>query len=476
MHKTAESDESDKMQTRHVTSENTISPIRRAKKTKSARSWVAILAIAMMVVLASSSTFLTTHNHTQAQQLQPPQLHLVTFDGLVTVNGSFSPDVEGLSLSAKVGEWVSESVTIGQGTDAPNGYKDLNVRPPQDQGLIGAEITFILGGPGGTVESTTTSHYAKSGEDGSSTRQEITFPEFRKLNIDFPSLPEPISPSPSPQPATGEPTLTVFSGQALTPDGPVPNGYQLFAVIGETKRTNNATVIDGEYSLAIETTDTSHDGSTIRFFLIDRGDVTNPNNAIEAETPSTFTAGQSAEVRLVFSMLAPTATPTFTPTPIPPTATPVPPTATPVPPTATPIPPTATPVPPTATPVPPTATPVPPTATPIPPTATPVPPTATPIPPTATPVPPTATPIPPTATPVPPTATPVPPTATPVPPTATPVPPTAVPPTPTPEPEESGGLNTTLILAIILVLVILGVAGYFGWQYSRRSRTSSNES
>ncbi len=161
--------------------------------------------------------------------------------------------------------------------------------------------------------------------------------------------------------------------------------------------------------------------------------------------------------------LLPTATPTVTPTPIPPTATntPAPPTATSTP-TNTPLPPTATntPVPPTATNTP-TNTPLPPTATntPVPPTATNTP-TNTPLPPTATntPVPPTATntptntPLPPTATntPVPPTATntptntPLPPTATntPVPPTATntptntPLPPTAtntpVPPTPTP--------------------------------------------
>ena len=73
-----------------------------------------------------------------------------------------------------------------------------------------------------------------------------------------------------------------------------------------------------------------------------------------------------------------------------------------------------------------------PTKTPLPPTATPSL-TLTPVPPspTNTPAPPTATPVPPTETPVPtdtPTETPVPPTATPVPPTAVPKPPTPVPP------------------------------------------------
>lgn len=76
--------------------------------------------------------------------------------------------------------------------------------------------------------------------------------------------------------------------------------------------------------------------------------------------------------------------PTFTHTPLPPTATQVP-TDTPILPTNTPVPtnmPTAT-APPTPVPSA-TATPVPPTPTPVPPTATSVPPTATPIPPTPT--------------------------------------------------------------------------------------------
>ncbi|MEI2688265.1 MAG: sugar-binding protein [Anaerolineae bacterium] len=137
------------------------------------------------------------------------------------------------------------------------------------------------------------------------------------------------------------------------------------------------------------------------------------NNPTDKQYSRNLGTGNGIELVYINLLQTPTATPTFTATPVPPTATPVPPTATPVPPTATPVPPTATPVPPTVTPVPPTATPTF-TTTPVPPTATPVLPTATPTF-TATPVPPTATPVPPTATPVPPTVTPVPPTATPTP-------------------------------------------------------------
>ena len=438
-------------------------------------TFAAVLAVTIATLVGVNK------NDTQVQGQQPPSFSAVIYDGWVTVAGD-PTGLEGFTLSAKVADWVSESVTIGEGTPDLNGFKNLTVDPGAD--LIGNQITFILNG---TVESTTTDFYAIIADDGSiCTSCPIELPEFRsEFEIDFPSRPtggpvatQPPAETPD-QPAPGQQTITQFSGQVFTPQGPVPNGYQVFAVVGDRIRSNSVTVLEGVYNLAIETTGAEHDGSPIKFFLIDRGDPTDAGKTLEAETPSVFKPGQQIEVRLFFPMLAATATPEPpTATPVPPTPTPEPPTPTPVPPTATPIPPTPTPVPPTATPipptpVPPTATPVPPTATPVPPTATPVPPTATPVPPTATPEPPTATPVPPTATPVPPTATPVPPTATPVPPTATPVPPTAtaVPPVATPEPQETGGgFNATLPLAIVLVLLLVGIAAYFGWRYTQQSK------
>ena len=452
----------------------------RRANTRTLRSSFTFAAV-MVVAVATLLGILTYDGRVQSQQ--PPPFSAIFYEGWVTVNQD-PTGLQGFALSAKVGDWVSESVTIGEGTADLNGFENLTVNPPSE--LIGSQVTFLLNGE---VESTTSDYYAIIEDDGSiCTSCPIDFPQFRtEFSIDFPSRPtggpvatQPPAATPD-QPASGEQTITQFSGQVFTSEGLVPDGYQVFAVVGNKIRSNSVTVLGGTYNIAVETTGTEYDGSPIQFFLIDKGDPTNPNKTLEAETAGVFRPGQQSEVRLFFPMLAATATPEPptatpeppTPTPEPPTATPVPPTATPVPPTATPIPPTATPEPPTATPVPPTATPVPPTATPVPPTATPVPPTATPVPPTATPVPPTATPIPPTATPVPSTATPVPPTATPVPPTATPVPATAtpVPPTATPVPEETGGgFNATLPLAIVLVLVLIAVAGYFGWRYSQQSK------
>ncbi len=455
---------------------------RLKEHSRSAKARTSKFTVALAVVLASAFGTLLAVNidDGQVQSQQPPPFSAVIYDGWVTVAND-PTGLEGFTLSAKVGDWVSESVTIGDGTPDLNGFKNLTVNPPSE--LIGGQINFLLNG---MVESTTTDFYAVIADDGSiCTGCPIDFPQFRfEFEIDFPSRPtggpvatQPPAATPN-QPAPGQQIITQFTGQVFTPQGQVPDGYQVFAVVGDRVRSNSVTVRDGIYNLAVETTGTEHDGSPIKFFLIDKGDPTNPNKPLEAETPSVFKPGQQTEVRLFFPMLAATATPEPpTATPEPPTATPEPPTATPVPPTATPIPPTPTPVPPTATPVPPTpvpptATPEP-TATPMPPTATPVPPTATAVPPTATPVPPTATPVPPTATPVPPSATPVPPTATPVPPTATPVPPpaTAVPPVATPETQETGGgFNATLPLAIVLVLLLIGIAAYFGWRYTQQSR------
>ena len=467
------------------------------------RRFLIALVVSVLGLTALATGLASMRDHAEAQSL-PPSFAAVIISGWVTVNGS-PVGVEGLTLTAKVGDFVSQGVLIGgSGNADPNGFKDLTVNPPDNP--VGSEIEFYLNG---TVQSTTVSYYAMSNEDGSLCLQcEFDFPDLREdVTLDFPSIPDSAAPTATPAsqpgmgtpsaatPAPGTSTVTLFSGQALTAQGPVPDGYQVFAVVGDKLRTNSVTIFGGTYNLAVDTDDSSLNGSAIKFYVIDKGNAANPNATVEAETPSVFNIGQTSELRLVFPVL--TATPTPVPpteTTVPPTATPVPPTATPVPPTATPVPPTATPVPPTATPVPPTATPtpVPPTATPVPPTATPVPPTETPVPPTATPVPPTATPIPPTATPVPPTATPVPPTATPVPPTATPVPPTNTPEPPAPEtqaptatPESSGGsgfcsantkddgsVEATLPIGLTALLALCA------WRiavYRRRSNAISSE-
>ena len=162
---------------------------------------------------------------------------------------------------------------------------------------------------------------------------------------------------------------------------------------------------------------------------------------------------------------SPTSIATSSPSPIAPTATP-PPTSTATP-SPSPIAPTATPRP-TSTAMP-SPSPIAPTATP--PPTSPAMPNPSPIAPTATPSP---SPIPPTLTA---TATP---SSSPLTsnlvPSPTSSPPTGIP-TPltnNPEPEDTGGgFNATLPLAIVLVLLLIGIAAYFGWQYSRKSNAEA---
>ena len=114
----------------------------------------------------------------------PPQLGAVVFDGLVTVAGS-PFNLQGLTLYAKVGEWLSEPVTLGDGTPDLNGFKELNVNPPAE--LLGQEVKFLLGG---TVESTTSAYYAIIADDGSILINEpIGLPIFRTVELNFPSRP-----------------------------------------------------------------------------------------------------------------------------------------------------------------------------------------------------------------------------------------------------------------------------------------------
>ena len=117
-------------------------------------------------------------------QVSPPH-SAIFYDGWVTVNGD-PTGLQGFTLSAKVGDWVSESVTIGDGTADLNGFENLTVNPPSE--LIGNQVTFLLNG---TVESTTSDFYAIIEDDGTvCTSCPIDFPQFRTdFSIDFPRLP-----------------------------------------------------------------------------------------------------------------------------------------------------------------------------------------------------------------------------------------------------------------------------------------------
>ena len=431
---------------------------------RSNRAWLMLgVALFALVVASAAAILLSETREAEAQAISPPGLRLVTFSGDVTVNGQ-PVTATGLTVWARIGDaWKSQPDTNSPPVAVTNGkYSNLNVDAGQNE--LSQLITFWLNDE---VRSTQTSFFAPINDSGEVAGSDFLLPDQRTLSLDFPSLPEggysgtASAPTPTPGAYTGP---SSFSGMAIDVSGaPLPDGTEIYAIVGDsfvTPKDAAGIVNSGRYSINVDPGSGTFVGQTIKFFIVDTYNPTNPGLQVYAgqELQPTFTSGTiETNFNLTFPSLSPAPTPT--PTPVPPTATP-----TPVPPTATP-----TPVPPTATP-----TPVPPTATP---TATPVPPTPTPTAtPTATPAPtatPTPTPTPaPTATPTPePTATP-----TPVPPTATPVPEATAPPATetastggggscNAQPGASGSMEATMPL---MGALLLALAGFKLWRMRNR--------
>ena len=340
--------------------------------------WSAIVAIALVLAVVVVRTSIDGRDDfAQAQGGGlPPNAGWIIFDGTVTVNGE-QPEFTGFQLIAKVGDWVSRPVIVGQRPDHRNKFYHLIVNPPHE-GHKGRVIEFYIA----EEKSSTTDYFAAIQELTGEVCPgcPFTFPIRRSVDLDFARIP-PNTPTPTTTP-TATPHIvrpafysgTVRSGGTLAPDG-----YQVYAVIGTDYRTGEASISDGRYFLTADPGEEHYTDQQARFFIIDKGNVANPQAAIEAiSAPAVFVPGREfSDVNLVFPALQPTATPTPSPTITPtPTETPTP---TPTPtetPTPTPTPeftptPTPTPVTPTLTPTPtptaePTRTPTPirePTAT-----------------------------------------------------------------------------------------------------------------
>ena len=435
------------------------------------RTWLSlILASCVTVVVVASILVVSREDDTQAQA--PPPFAVISFSGTVTINGA-EPNQSGLMITARVGDWESEPVMVGSRPDQPNKYYNLVVNAPE--GLRGSMVEFWLGGQ---VMASSTSFFAYIDSETGEVVRDFSLPQNRTMDLDFASIPvatnTPVPPTNTPEPTAVIVSPAFFSGSVRSASGVIPDGYEVYAMVGDDFKTGSVPVINGEYFLTVDPKSDEYDNAQVRFFVIDKGDPQNPSNELAAVSATgVFVPGKDfVNFHVSFPELAATATPVPTDTPVPP------PTDTPVPPTNTPVPPTDTPVPPTNTPVPPTNTPVPPTNTPVPPTNTPVPPTNTPVPPTNTPVPPTNTPVPPTNTPVPPTNTPVPPTNTPAP--APTEPPTVAATVPSEEPANGGGggclfipgssgaVEATMPTGLTLLLVMLA------WRITRRKRVKQN--
>ena len=255
----------------------------------------------------------------------PPPIPAL-YSGSATVSGTPVPD--GLLITARVADYVSEPATVMDGR-----YEALAVSPPDDT-FAGKTVTFHL--------------------DGIQADQTDTFQSGRinlSLDLTFPMLPAtptPVptnTPVPTPTPLVALPA--VYSGFIAIAGAEVAEGSTLVARIGSYE--SPPALIEGdEYkNLVVDPDDFDLLGETIEFFL----------NGVQSKTTDIYRSGNfNRDFDLVFigvptpTPVPPTPTPTRTPTPLLPTPTPVSPTATPTPPpTATP---TATPVTPVVPPTP----------------------------------------------------------------------------------------------------------------------------
>ncbi len=266
-------------------------------------------------------------------QAEIPKIQAITLHGAVTISGGTDPN--GMTITAKIGDWVSEPMIVGVPVDGiftvPDNYQFIFVDAPNT--LIGQDILFWLDDQVLADEKTPFAFIDQFGTE----KLDWPLPQLRQLNLRFPFAPIP-TPTPTLVPAT--PTVppvilapTFYEGRVRTGSTPPPDGTLIHAVIDDYV-TQFASVFDGEYFLTVDPLMEIYDGRPVEFYI----------GEIKALQSDIFEDGLRKEkFLLVFPPLPIPAVPTETPTPTPtavPTETPTPtPTATPTPePTRTPTP------------------------------------------------------------------------------------------------------------------------------------------
>lgn len=287
--------------------------------------WGALLTLSALIAVGMVGMANKDNRSVDAQAIVPPVFPAIVFNGNVTINGE-QPDYSGFQITARIGDkWESPPVVVGGLPERPSQYAHLIVAPDAQLDLIGSQIEFWIDGQ---VLATTTNWYAVINEFSGEVCGGCTwtFPILRELNLDFPNLPEAtptITPTYTPSPEILRPAF--FTGQARTPKGPLPEGSEIYAVVGSDFRSGNIQVFGGEYFITIDVVDKKYRDAPVVFYLIDRNDPTGAPRFLEAlSPPGAFVGGEQFQS---FSLVFPDLLPTFTPTPTPtdtPTITPTP--------------------------------------------------------------------------------------------------------------------------------------------------------
>ena len=288
--------------------------------------------VEMLIVTAVLAVLITGLSERANAQDDIPSIKAITLHGTVTVSGDIDPN--GMTLTAKIGDWVSNTVVVGAQTE--NTYVGLFIHASDD--LVGQDVVFWLDDQ---VQADEKTPYAFIDQYGNN-KYDWGLPQLRAQNLRFPFAPiatataTTIPPSPTATPIILAPTF--YEGRVRAGSVPPPDGVLIYAVIDDYV-TQFASVFNGEYFLTLDPLMENYDGRPVYFYI-------GETKALQSDV---FEDGIFKDnFLLVFPPLpTPTPVPTETPTPIP-TLTPTPtpePTRTPTPiPTHTAIP-TATPTP-----------------------------------------------------------------------------------------------------------------------------------
>lgn len=294
--------------------------------------------VGMLIVTAALAGLIVGFGDRANAQGEIPKIQALTLHGEVFLPGG--ADSNGMTLVAKIDDWESNPVVIGQPLE--DNYQFIFIDAPES--LVGKSIVFWLEDQ---VQATETTPFAFLDQFG---RQVFSWglPQIRQQNLHFTFAPV-ATPTPSPTPTiTPTPTATpvvlvatFYEGNVRTGSIPPPDGTLIHAVIDDYV-SNFAQVFDGQYFLTIDPVLEKYLNATVEFYI---GDI----KSIQSDR---FTSDAHKQNFLLVFPPLPTPTPTLTPTPVPPTPTPTnTPTPTPEPtrtPTPTPTPtmvPTATPTP-----------------------------------------------------------------------------------------------------------------------------------
>ncbi len=270
--------------------------------------------VGMLIATALLAGLITGFGERVNAQGDIPKIQAITLHGVVTISGGVDPN--GMIVTAKIGDWVSDPVIVGVPRNGeitlPNNYQFIFVDAPPE--LVGQDIVFWLEDQ---VQADETTPFAFIDQFGNE-KLDWPLPQLRQLNLRFPFAPVP-TPTPTMIPAspTATPVIlapTFYEGRVRTGSVPPPDGTLIYAVIDDYV-TQFASVFDGEYFLVVDPLLEIYDGRPVEFFI-------GETKALQSDI---FEDGIRREKFLLVFPPLPTPTPTTVPTETPtPTSTPTP--------------------------------------------------------------------------------------------------------------------------------------------------------